>query len=294
MKTQIITILICILFANTTTHAQEVFPLSGAKWTEEITYMGIPQQYISYVLQGDTVIDGIQRAKLYIFYSPNSADSYLIGFFHIQGNSVFFRSLNNFAYYPICSDYYLQDGLFFDFSLLEGDSFENCTYPGMSIVSSVDSIELGGINRKSITFGINGGQWTEGIGSLDLFYGKEWIPTGFYGKHLVCFTLNDELIYLDPRYSKCPVLGNATTILETKNNQLTIFPNPAKSTVTVQSDHSLKRLQIYDISGTLLHEQSCNGELQTTIQKLPHPPGMHFVKITLQSGDVYTKKLIIQ
>ncbi|MDR0437337.1 MAG: T9SS type A sorting domain-containing protein [Bacteroidales bacterium] len=300
MKTRIMTILICIVFANTATRAEEVFPLSGARWTWEIRYYYEDPYNVSYVLQGDTVVDDIQRAKLYYIHHDNHTDSLLMGFIHTRGDSVFYRSLSDLVgHYPniLCLEPH-QDYLLYDFSSSKGDSIKDyCHYEDSYFpVLDVDSVKFGGIHRKRIRFREDDyDYWIEGMGSINgLFYGVEAIPIGMMSRRLVCFTLNDEPVYFNPTYSsECPVPGVVSVIRETKNNLLTIFPNPAKSTVTVQSDHPLKRLQIYDVNGTLLSEQSCNNELQTKIQKLPKKAGKYVLKITLQNGVVHTEKLII-
>ena len=241
---------------------------------------------------------------MYLIPDINRRDSVLIGFTHIQEDIVFFRlEIDKHPYNGICNeyDYRLQESPLYDFSLLIGDSFDyNCSrrvFP----VSDIDAIELGGITRKKITFMHDlfleeiADEWIEGMGSVNgLFYGKEDIPArDDYGKYFVCFTLSDELIYLNPRYSECPV-PQFNAIPEVNANPLKVFPNPMKSAATIQSGLPLQLIQIYDISGVLLWEQACRGELQATINRQSLLQGSYFIKVTLQTGEIRTEKLIIQ
>ena len=311
MKTKILTIAIAAILFVLPVNAQDVFPLSGAKWTEVIeydyNYPIIEYQYFSYVLQGDTIIDDILRSKLHLI-PGTSTDTDIVGFIHIQDSTVFYRGRTTYAYNRLCDEYHQQDYPLYDFSLSKGDSFYDCFESSFSFnneeyyyhVSDIDAVNLGGVSRKRITFihdlwlGSRD-QWIEGMGSVNgLFYGKESVPiSDGSNKYFVCFTQNDELIYLNPRYSECPV-PQFNAIPEVKTNPLRVFPNPMKSTATIQSNQPLQSIQIYDISGILLHKQACNGKLQTTINRQSLSQGSYFIKIALQTGETLIEKLIVQ
>ena len=299
MKTKILTIIaFAAILSVLPVSAQDIFPLSGAKWTEVIeydyNYPTIEYHYFSYVLQGDTIIDDILRSKLYKIPDINRRDSVLVGFMHVQGSTVFYRTK---AYSGLCLS--SQEVPLYDFSLSIGDSFiYTCNIYKFS-VSNIDTIELlDGISRKRITFAKIlpfDEYWIAGMGSVNgLFFGieKRTISDG-QNKYFVCFTQNDELIYLNPRYSECPI-PKFNAIPEVKTSPLRIFPNPMKSLVTVQSDCPLQLIEIYDISGMLLYQQVCNGELQTAINRQSLLQGSCFIKVTLQTGETRTEKLIIQ
>jgi hypothetical protein len=333
---KLLLILLLLFLSAKTSFAQEVFPLSGAKWTEAITYdEGKTYNYFSYVLQGDTIEDGILRSKLYYIPDINRKDSVLMGFIHIQENKVFFKTIFNeddpyaslLPIFGLCFEEY-PVSLLYDFSLSIEDVFYPCgtsnpgfcetnpdicetvpdfceNYPDICEtnfylhVLDIDSIELGGVKRKRMAVGKNehiSDYWVEGMGGLrGLFYHKHTaIPTSEnISKHFVCFTQDNELIYLNPDYSECPI-PQFNAIPEVKTNLLRVFPNPMKSVVTIQSDQPLQAIQIYDISGLLLHKQACNGELQTVVERESLLQGTYFMKITFQTGETRTEKLIIQ
>ena len=309
MKTKILTIAIAAILFVLPVSAQDIFPLSGAKWTGLITRdEGSTYTYFSYVMQGDTIVDDILRSKLYYIPDINKAkpDTLLVGYFHIVEKVVFYRihEIEKGVYavglYPICSEYE-SDYPLYDFSLQEGDIYsyfcDSYDFELWQLVTSVQQVEFGGSNRKKIIFnGYNSLFWLEGMGSNRGFFC--WKETGIPKSESVfhdyiCFSVNDEVLYINPFYSKCPV-PQFNAIPEVKTNSLSIFPNPMKSTATIQSDQPLQSIQIYDISGVLLYQQTCNGELQVTINKQSLLQGTYFIKVTLQTGETQIEKLIVQ
>ena len=99
------------------------------------------------------------------------------------------------------------------------------------------------------------------------------------------------------RFAICSESGfNTIVSIEAVNptHYLQIFPNPMQSVATVQSEQPLSLIQIYNVTGTLVHEQDCHGEFQTLIYKQSLSSGMYFVKSISQTGDVGTKKLIVK
>ena len=288
-------------------YSQDIFPLQNAKWAGvHITNQGgWPEEakytYFNYIIQGDTVVDDITRSKCYYIPNINKTDTLLIGYFHIIENIVYYRiheiSQGVFAkgLYGLCPEYKL-DALLYDFSLEEGDVFSRACDWGKMNVTSIEYVEFGGKMRKKIMFnGHDSFYWLEGMGSNDGFFdGIEKIPTSAdESSERICFSINNEVLYMNPYYSECPE-PKLNSIREINLNGLTIFPNPMQSVATVQSGQPLELIQIYDIAGILVHEQACKGELQTVIRKQSFSQGIYFVKIVLQNGNTQIKKIIIQ
>jgi hypothetical protein len=250
-------------------------------------------------------VDNIPRSKLYYIPDINKTDTLLIGYFHNAGDIVYYRKHQIepevFAegLYGICEEYE-SDYLLYDFSLQEGDIYSYvCGYGGTTQrrVTSIEQVERGGFILKKIIFNdYDSSYWMEGMGSGQGFFeGKERIPTSEAFCIYICFSVNDEVLYMNPDYSECPIrTRGSNSIREIKSNSLMVFPNPMKSFATIQSDQPLKLIQLYDISGFLLYEQPCNNELQIVIQKQSLSSGMYFVKSILQNGSMQIKKLIIQ
>jgi hypothetical protein len=285
------------------TLAQNVFPLENAKWTEVIVKGEHPDErdyyYLSYVLQGDTVIDNIRRSKLYWIPDINKKDSVLMGYIHTVRDTVFYRvnEHESGSVYGVCEEYEADYPLY-DFSLKQGDIFDyNCDRSSYQLmVTNIDNIDFGGSNRKRITFGNNDDCWVEGMGSIKgLFYYKERIPTASYlRKYFVCFTQNEEVLYLNPQFSECPIPTFSAINQVQSRPAVNIHPHSlSANTFIVESVFPLKEIKVYSLNGLLLNDYSCSGEMQYIINK-SFKSGIYLIKVVLQNGYVKSEKLIIK
>ena len=80
-------------------------------------------------------------------------------------------------------------------------------------------------------------------------------------------------------------------------NFLSVFPNPANSTVTVQlnsndKDAFLNHISIYDIFGRVILSQPVGG-VSHVLNVLSYPKGVYFIMAT-DANKSYYQKLIIK
>lgn len=79
-------------------------------------------------------------------------------------------------------------------------------------------------------------------------------------------------------------------------NQLQIFPNPTKDTVTVQLDSELlsniEYVRLYNTNSSLLQELSFEGTNKVRVDLTEKPMGVYFIHIHLNDGKSITKKII--
>jgi hypothetical protein len=73
---------------------------------------------------------------------------------------------------------------------------------------------------------------------------------------------------------------------------LRIFPNPAGELVYIESNKSISRIEIYQVSGTLMLLSRDQTVFSTGIDVSTWPPGLYFVHITLENGEQVSRKLI--
>jgi len=297
---------IFLVLVQMTSYSQDIFPLHNVKWVGIYsTCMGIDyeQTYFSYIIQGDTIVDNIKRSKCYYIPDINKPDTLLIGYFNIVDSVVYFQIHKNEdgtysrGLFGFCEAYNSNRPLY-DFSLKEGDTFNYTCFDdeGWSMkVTSIGQEYLGGIMRKKIFFnGSDNIYWIEGMGSsLGFFEDIEAIPTSEDSYDYICFSVNDEVLYMNPAYSECPV-SQLNSIQKIATNQLSIFPNPIKSTGTLQSNQPLALIQIYNVYGALVREQVCNGELQAHIEKQSLSSGMYIYKALDLAGNNYSGKFVIK
>ena len=100
--------------------------------------------------------------------------------------------------------------LLYDFTLEEGDEFYVDALQTNLVVDSVGSMTVDNRERKILYLSAMGQQvvWCEGIGSLNGLlnnYGNIGITGG--SEELLCVQHNDEIIYHNPHYDECYIIG---------------------------------------------------------------------------------------
>lgn len=92
------------------------------------------------------------------------------------------------------------------------------------------------------------------------------------------------------------VSNNITTGIkpnQEQSPQITIFPNPSNSIITVSSTVEIKTIEIHNILGELIYKIN-TGDRQTTIDLREQPDGIYTVKTTDTKKNITTKALVIQ
>jgi len=106
---------------------------------------------------------------------------------------------------------------------------------------------------------------------------------------LVPINLNNNL------WQKINELTCGTTnisIISGEPDQLKIFPNPAKNSLTVKTALNIKNLQIFDSNKSLLSFENVNKN-QVLLNVNNFASGMYFMRVELIDGSNYQEKLII-
>jgi hypothetical protein len=296
---------ICLLFlSGLASYAQEVFPLSNSRWTELLTLGEYPHSttiFFSYVLQGDTIIDGIQRSKVYFIPDINKRDSLLTGYFHTKGKVIYYRQDVNdvtdcwLGRCEICDEFFGKDYPLYDFSLEEGDTYVN-SFGNKLTVNSVDTLVINGIKRKRINFNDSGSScWIEGMGSnTGLFRHVEKTPTSAaYSRSFACFSHNGTVLYLGHSFPDCPQ-ANFSSLNKIDQDSVKVFFNHHRHTISIVSPYAIKRVKVFNANGLLLQEEKINGEFQIVLHKCMLTSGVYIVNIVFQDGKNEIRKLLIR
>jgi len=82
-------------------------------------------------------------------------------------------------------------------------------------------------------------------------------------------------------------------INELNNNSLVIFPNPAKDFMTIQATTNIKKIQVYDVTGQSVIDQTVNAN-NITVNTSGFGTGVYYLKADLSSGGTIVKKVVIQ
>jgi hypothetical protein len=74
-------------------------------------------------------------------------------------------------------------------------------------------------------------------------------------------------------------------------NEVTVFPNPATSIVNINSNETIKTLELYDFQGRLLESEKVNTN-QTTLDVSEYSKGIYFVKSINENSNKVVKIII--
>jgi len=315
------TFILSFLLLNTMAQDDNDFPLNNAEWITVLQHEAEHPEYLEYVYHfyydGEALIDGINRSKLScssFSYRVNPTNNQrtltdqsngLLGYIHTVGLKVYFR-LDDGDWLPggefaLCVYDSNPDQLLYDFELIEGSEIYNdCS--GDYIVETVDIININGSERqrfglKSLPYGkeiVN--YWIKGIGDTQgLFEPIRAIPTGGGNKGLVAFVQNGEVAIFEDDYEDLvnEIISSINTPL--KNLNIQIFQNPLDRTISVlSSSNKLTSVRLYSLTGGLLFDETGNGRSSTTISTDKISTGVYLVKLSLDNGQSFVKKVIVK
>ena len=285
---------------NGQTNVYHPFPESKAIWRDTTCGMSSIQ------LSNDTLVNGQTFHKLLInsVYYPLSA----------SGFCEYFNQPNFISYYggAIRQDsslkkvYFLlpdstDEVLLYDFNSTVGDTIK--TYlsrsyhyqPYSTVVTSVDSIQIGTQFRKRWTYSVSNGNTTkviEGIGNIQgllvayetIFYFGNW-------PNIICFSHNNQTLY--PFYNPNSGCSQVTGLTELPvNGNISVFPNPSNGSLTVDFANmiNLKEILLYNLLGKIVFHQEINNQNQIKIDNLPG--GVYILTVINNDNMKINKKII--
>lgn len=228
----------------------------------------------------DAVINGMEYHTIYIH-----GQGVLLGAYREEDYQVYYCKWNGSAYD--------EEVLLYDYELEEGDYFNDLDEHPMRVVAISTITDHNGVERKKIEFSFDGLEdeteyWIEGVGSS-----KGFVNAGNYTPtddgaifHLLCYHIDDNLVYVNPTYNACDI----DEIDESNSEKgVNIYPNPANSTVKIlnNSDFDINKIEIIDLLGRTV--VSTNESERIDVSTLPE--GQYFVKI--QGESTIVRKLSI-
>jgi hypothetical protein len=307
------TILFFSLFVLIATHSfsqEESLPFQNSRWTYYFQDEG-SSNYLTFYVDGDTILNEEARSNVYAMDDIRK-EPVLIGFLHAVEKKIYFRipeeglssSVSGFFGFTLESN---KDFLIYDFSLEEGDEFL-CPptmggWESKKYIHAVDSVELGVEKRKRYTVKRDpeavdfDDYWIEGMGNSNgLFYlgVEEWVTCECFRK-FVCYSENDETLYLAPGYDECPdfsIFSGMEAI--DKEGTVTLSPNPMEEMAKVKSQNPIQEIRLYDIKGSLVEQIICNGELEYTLLRRSIPSGVYALMVVFQDKKSEVRKLIVK
>lgn len=178
-----------------------------------------------------------------------------------------------------------------DFNLIIGDTVKgyfSCSPP--LIVTSIDSVLVGGAYRKSWNLNQQPMSIIEGIGLIPDFLKIPWWEAAV---ELNCFSENNQMLY--PTFDSTSACTILTSVAQNNNAiNFIIAPNPGNGRFQmVVSDTDFKNVTITDILGNSILKKQLQNE-KTNIDLSEHPNGIYFVRIIDSNGNFVVKKIVKQ
>jgi Secretion system C-terminal sorting domain len=189
---------------------------------------------------------------------------------------------------------------YFDNQLIINAQIGQPLSPGYCIVQYINYINIGSLLLKKVNDGgLNGLSYglVEGVGNLGGFCG---VPTDGGGTYLNCYKKQNSEIqfgYLDCSLFPSPLrLSLQTAIFENQNN-ITVYPNPASSTININlpagkqvSNFNIKMVELIDVQGRVLVSKTVNDS-QATLDVSSLKTGTYFIK-TISDKGIATNKFV--
>jgi outer membrane protein assembly factor BamB len=255
-------------------------------------------EFYSYYIESDTIINAIQYFKLYkegvaYYDSFFPFSNVYVGAIRDENNKIFFIEKNKTI-----------EDILYDFNLNTGDTIYSLIEKGMV----VKSIELLSDGRKKINIikanfihgkclNISNTYFIEGVGSMGgIFYESPCNHTGFREHYLVCYTENGNIVY---QSNLSPVNCDSINSIETtanSNSNITVYPVPASNFLTIKFQDLLQMesmLYVFDITGTFMLSKKIlanSNETELDIHNLKK--GIYLIRLYNEAACCFQKFII--
>jgi len=251
----------------------------------------------SFMFEGDTIIDGKEYKKLFTSLKENPIypnDWWVFSFMREDENKRVWEKKNANALETLLYDFSLQIGdtvpAEIGFQEFQPITIENITYKMMNNGEERKILHLSSISNW---FSSNYKEfWIEGIGSclglLEPITGE--LVGGF--NSLLCLHENEELIFNDnPWWGRCYIMGSLG--INACDNQIHIFPNPAKDMLYIENIDKLdvNNISLINIQGQIIRQFESRA---TQLDVSGITSGIYFIKFSTSSGNIIQKIIINQ
>lgn len=283
------------------------FPNHDARWSEVYRPHGDSAWRMRYyaLKNSDTVINSTSYHKVYI-----SADTV----FDENEYYAAIREDNQMVYKYMNGN----ETLLYDFTVQEGDTLAHNANNGHNnwnldlVVTSVDSVQIGGIYRRRISLGIPNGptanfysSWVDGIGNLmrGVMFSSGTYPLNGMWNELVCFKQDNTLLWEHTQgwmfgltFANCDLL--IQDVEETANNTTAplVVPNPVSGTSYFMLDKrsGFENLVICDVLGRKMMSANVRNMEKVPIDGSRLHAGVYSYVLTGSNGQKASGKFVVE
>ena len=303
-------ILLVAIVANA--YGQSEFPISNAIWNVDGPYS---YEHTLYATIGDTLINDTAYSILSIIndtvIGDEMPDTHLVGYIRNEGEKVLLRcdggEITLYDFSKTVGDTIWHNGYFVSF-------FQNETHYGLDeelkYISIINNRYVeDGLEKYEVSIGyyddeygfyeLYGDVWIRGVGSERGLIRHLWYPPmsdmdRYYDNTLKCLKHNGIVKYFnDPQCSRCFCWYDTSEIPnETADNSISIYPNPACNTISieVEKEYTELTIEIMDEMGKSVYS---NNGLDNPISLDGFASGIYFVQLKI-NGEVTTKKIVVE
>ena len=298
---KLVTFLLTTISINVV-YSQSVGPFlsDGKQWNvlyNEFCGPMQPEKYTTtcYKIEGDTLLDGFSYKRMYSTIYSDLTNWSLNSILREDDDKVYYREY-------LADEVFTDENLLYDFSLQPGDSIPIDSYNDYLVLDSVCDIVVGNdtLRKYCFYYSIDGFHsddtefWIEGIGSeCGVVHVGDVIMMGG-NNTLLCYFYNEELLWHNEYFDTC--FYNNLGMYENENDNISVYPNPAKDHVRIElSDNSASQsIEIYSLDGRLVETFQETSLHDNTIDISGLNAGMYIMKIRMADGREYEEKIIIQ
>lgn len=277
----------------------------GAKWTYGYSDAGGYTGYVEVVFSGDTIINSINckrllKTKYVKSYFSSTIEVYNLGSeITYEQDSIVYIRVNNNNYFDTL----------YNFKALIGDQWTMIRRPSQcDSTSNITVIDTGTISINSIPlkFIVVNLHFDSNFPNIDYqdtiiekigIIGSYFLPADFCsaaldgneGGRFRCYSDNNFNTYKPYYTNPCDYIFVGINEIENEES-ITIYPNPASSFITINSDNifgKLKSVELYNSFGQLMLVSK-----QTNIDIKELPIGLYFIKVRNNEGQTEVTKFL--
>jgi len=204
----------------------------------------------------------------------------------------------------VYDDVILSESVLLDF-VVEDDTVTGNTEFGIMNIPVTFNITLADTSSQVFLMGIND-DWTTGIQMSQVGDSKTYTVTlpGYTSSDIISYNYRDgdfwennsaETRSYEVQYGDNVIndVFSVFSALETNRSQeVSVYPNPARNTLTVHSTSAVKRIEMYNMSGQIAYSLNSLFSDEVLIDVSQLKEGIYFLRITEENNTVSSHRII--